>query len=163
MLIILDNIRSSHNVGSIFRTADAFGCQKIYLGGLTPAPVDKYGRENKKVTKVSLGAEKSVAWGQVVSTADLLVKLKKDGHKILALEQAADSTPLGDFSLDKKSKYALILGSEPDGMSPEVLKQADVILEIPMQGQKESLNVAVAFGMAVWHLGALENCQNMLQ
>lgn len=152
MLIILDNIRSAHNVGSIFRTADAAGCAKVYLAGLTPGPLDKYGRENKKVTKVSLGAEKSVLWEQVASTADLLGKLKKDGYTILALEQAANSTPLADFSLQPKVKYVLVLGNEPKGIDKKVLEQCDIILEIPMQGQKESLNVSVAFGMAAWHL-----------
>ena len=152
MLVILDNIRSAHNVGSIFRTADAAGCGKVFLAGLTPGPLDKYGRENKKVTKVSLGAEQSVAWEQVASTLDLLSKLKKDGYKILALEQAPNSITLADFSLKKNLKYALVLGSEPKGIDKKILDQADVILEIPMQGKKESLNVAVAFGMAVWHL-----------
>lgn len=152
MLIILDNIRSAHNVGSIFRTADAAGCAKIYLAGLTPSPVDKYGRENKKVTKVSLGAEKSVAWEQVASTINLLDQLKKDRYIILALEQAPNSKPLADFSLQPQAKYALVLGNEPQGIDDKVLDKCDVILEIPMKGKKESLNVAVAFGMALWHL-----------
>ena len=152
MLVVLDNIRSAQNVGSIFRTADAAGCDKVYLAGLTPAPVDKYGRENKKVTKVSLGAEKSVDWEQVLSTGDLLSALKKDGYVILALEQADNSVALADFSLQPKAKYALVLGNEPQGIDKKVLEQCDVILEIPMQGKKESLNVSVAFGMAVWHL-----------
>ena len=152
MIIILDNIRSCHNVGSIFRTADAFGCEKIYLGGLTPGPLDKYGRENKKVTKVSLGAEKSVVWEQIEPTIDLLSKLKKDGYKILALEQADNSTSLADFSLQPQTRYVLVLGNEPKGIDKKVLEQCDVILEIPMKGKKESLNVSVAFGMAVWHL-----------
>lgn len=152
MLIVLDNVRSAHNVGSIFRTADAAACEKVYLAGLTPAPVDKYGRENKKVTKVSLGAEKSVPWEQVESTTDLLAGLKKDGYKILALEQTANSIPLANFSLQPKAKYALVLGNEPKGIDKKVLEQCDFILEIPMQGKKESLNVAVAFGIGAWHL-----------
>lgn len=152
MIVCLDNIRSAHNVGSIFRTADAAGCAKIYLVGLTPAPVDKYARENKKVTKVSLGAERSVSWEQVESMSLLPTDLKRAGYKVLALEQAQNSISLFDFHPRRKAKYALILGNEIGGLDNRILKQVDTVLEIPMAGQKESLNVAVAFGIAVFQL-----------
>ncbi|MDP1709653.1 MAG: TrmH family RNA methyltransferase [Candidatus Komeilibacteria bacterium] len=150
MIAVLHNIRSCHNVGSIFRTADAFGCEKIYLSGLTSTPRDIYGRENKRVAKVALGAENFLAWEHIKSTARLIDKLKKNGFIILALEQNPHSVSLADFSLEPKHKYALVLGSETEGLSPAILKRADKILEIPMLGKKESLNVSVAFGIALW-------------
>lgn len=155
MIIILHNIRSCHNVGSIFRTADAFGCEKIYLSGLTSTPLDIYGRENKRISKVALGAEKFLPWEHVASTVRLFNKLKKDGFVVLALEQSKRSTSLADFRIDPKNKYALIVGSETDGLSSEILRRVDKILEIPMLGKKESLNVSVAFGIALWQ------CQNL--
>lgn len=154
MVVILHNIRSTYNVGSIFRTADAAGCQKIYLCGITPAPVDRFGRLVKKITKVSLGAEKWVAWEKCNQTLKLLDKLRKNGFKIFAVEQSRKSIPYYKVKLSKKDleKVALVVGSEVKGLSRPILKRSDKILEIPMRGKKESLNVAVAFGVVAFHL-----------
>lgn len=154
MIVVLDNIRSIFNVGSIFRTADALGAEKIYLCGLTPSPLDKLGRLRPKFIKTSLGSEKSVAFEKRVSTARVLNKLKKDGYKILAIEQHKNSTPYYSLLPTTYSlkNIALVVGHEVRGLSGAVLKRADRILEIPMAGMKESLNVAVAFSIVAYEL-----------
>lgn len=154
MVIVLDNIRSDYNVGSIFRTCDAAGCDALYLCGVTPTPVDRFKRENTKLTKVSLGAEHTVPWKSVQSTVLLIRRLKKKRYTILALEKAHGSIPLFDFSLKRfdPSTAALVLGGEVSGLSQDILSLSDHILEIPMRGSKESLNVSVAFGIAVYFL-----------
>ncbi len=156
MVAILNNIRSSYNVGSIFRTADAAGVEKIYLCGITPGPRDKYGRINQKLAKVALGAELSVPHEYCKSAAALIKKLKKEGYKILALEQHKRSmnifTQLVDFRSPQAKKCVLILGGEIKGLPASILKNADKILEIPQKGKKESLNVSVAFGIAIFQL-----------
>lgn len=154
MLVILHNIRSSHNVGSIFRTADAVGVEKIYLCGITPTPIDKYGRPNTRLTKVSLGAEKSIPWQKVKSATALVAQLKRQGYNILAVEQATGSTSLFKVKLATAAarKSVLILGNEITGLPAGIFKRADTIIEIPMVGKKESLNVAVAFGIAAFVL-----------
>lgn len=160
MVVILHNIRSTHNVGSIFRTADAAGSEKIYLCGITPAPRDRFGRVNKKISKVALGAENWILWEKVDRTAAIIEKLKKDGYKILAIEQSKKSVPYYKLKVKsppageagEKSKVALVLGAEVQGLPPAILRRADKILEIPMRGKKESLNVAVAFGIVVFNL-----------
>ncbi|MFH1346836.1 MAG: TrmH family RNA methyltransferase [Spirochaetota bacterium] len=181
MVVILHNIRSLHNVGSIFRTADAAGIEKIYLCGITPAPVDSFGRPRQQLTKVSLGAEKYIEWDASTRSAQaigkLLEKLKKDGYKIFAIEQSKKSIlyykakALSTSLQGSRQKIALILGNEVNGLSSSILKRADKILEIPMRGAmvrqvhhprrtgrgKESLNVAVAFGIVVFKLRELYN------
>lgn len=155
MIAILYNIRSMYNVGSIFRTADAAGIKKIYLCGITPAPVDKFGRARTSISKTALGAEKYVKWEYIKFAPLLLDKLKKQGYKILAIEQSKKSVPYFQMLFPRKresSKKVLVLGNEIKGLSPAILKRADKILEIPMRGKKESLNVAVAFGIIVFHL-----------
>jgi len=152
LVVLLDNIRSSHNVGSIFRTADAAGVEKICLCGITPGPRDKYGRVNQKLTKVSLGAEKNVPYEHCKSIGVLIGLLKKQSYKILALEQNKKSVNIFWFKPVKTEKYALILGEETNGLPGGILKKADKILEIPQRGKKESLNVSVAFGIAAYHL-----------
>ncbi len=153
MILILHNIRSLYNVGSIFRTADAVGIKKIYLCGITPKPVDEFGRSREQLVKVSLGAEKYVGWEHFKSTARLIDRLKKDGYKIFAVEQSKKSIPYYKIkSYETKSrKIALVLGNEVKGLPLSILKKADKILEIPMKGRKESLNVAVAFGIVAFH------------
>jgi len=154
VIVVLHNIRSLYNVGSIFRTADAAGVEKIYLCGITPKPVDEFGKPRTQLTKVSLGAEKYLAWEKVGSTARLLDNLKKQGYKIFAIEQNKKSTPY--YKIPKSyilnSKFCLVLGNEIRGLPLSILKRADKILEIPMQGKKESLNVAIAFGIIAFHL-----------
>lgn len=150
-VLILHNIRSVYNVGSIFRTADAAGVTKIILSGYTPAPTDRFGRARKDFNKVSLGAEKTVAWEQVAKLAPALKQLKKEGYKILAVEQDKKSVSLFDYR-PSHPKIALVFGNEVNGLSNSVLKQADTTVEIPMHGKKESLNVSVAAGVALFRL-----------
>ena len=102
MVVVIHNVRSTHNVGSIFRTADAAGCEKIYLCGITPVPRDRFGRENEKISKVALGAEKWIAWEKVDQTTRLIDKIKKDGYKIFAVEQSSRSVPYQKIKLSKK-------------------------------------------------------------
>jgi len=154
MVVVLHNIRSMHNVGSIFRTADAVGCEKIYLCGITPSPLDRFGRSNGKLLKVSLGAEKYVDWRHYSSVARAIDELKAGGYAIFAVEQNKKSTSLYRLKpiRSQNMKYALILGDEVRGLSAAILKKADKIIEIPMRGKKESLNVAVAFGIVAFYL-----------
>ncbi|OGE76000.1 MAG: hypothetical protein A3C85_00500 [Candidatus Doudnabacteria bacterium RIFCSPHIGHO2_02_FULL_48_21] len=151
MIAILHNIRSGHNVGSIFRTVDAAGFEKVFLCGITPAPLDRFSRPNNEIAKVALGAEKYVPWKRFRSTAAVIKKLKSEGYKILAIEQSKTSIPYFRFE-SASNKTVLIVGSEIRGLPPAILKLADHILEIPMKGRKESLNVAVAFGVVAFRL-----------
>lgn len=154
MVVILQNIRSLHNVGSIFRTADAAGVEKLYLCGITPEPIDSFGKIRPQLSKVALGAEKTVAWEKISSASRLIDKLKKERYKIFAIEQSKKSIPYYKLSgvFTREHRAALVLGSEVRGLSPAILKKSDKILEIPMRGQKESLNVAVAFGIVIFNL-----------
>lgn len=153
MVIILDNIRSINNVGSIFRTGDAAGVKKIYLGGITPGPLDNFGRPLQQFVKVSLGAEKTVAWEKIKSVSRLIVKLKKEDYKIIAVEQSKNSIPYNKSNVKSQmSKVVLVFGNEVDGISKSVLGKCDKIIEVPMAGMKESLNVAVTFGIVVFQL-----------
>ena len=156
MVAILANIRSLHNVGSIFRTADAVGIEKLYLAGITPAPVDRFGQIRLQFAKVSLGAEKFMAWDALARSTPAILKLidrlKKDGYKIWAVEQSKKSLPYYRATTPRGSGVALVVGNEVRGLSPAILKKCDKILEIPMRGEKESLNVAVAFGIVAFHL-----------
>jgi 23S rRNA (guanosine2251-2'-O)-methyltransferase len=152
VIAILDNIRSTFNVGSIFRTADALGVNKIILGGTTPAPIDRFGRERKDIAKVSLGAEKSVSWEYKKNCLDIIKKLKKEGWQIIAVEQTENSVDYKKIKLSKYEKYVFVMGEEVKGVSPEILKIVDVVAEIPMLGQKESLNVSVSFGVALFRV-----------
>ncbi|MFA6227415.1 MAG: TrmH family RNA methyltransferase [Candidatus Paceibacterota bacterium] len=149
-VVVLDNIRSVYNVGSIFRTSDALGVDKIYLCGCTPTPKDRFGRERKDLAKVALGAERNIEWEYAKDTAELLKKLKKEKYQIVAVEQAENSVNYKKVKTGKT--VALVMGEEVNGMSKKVLKLADVIAEIPMQGKKESLNVSVAFGIAGYEI-----------
>ena len=152
VILILHNIRSVHNVGSIFRTADAAGVSRIILSGYTPTPIDRFGRERGDFSKVSLGAEKTVPWTYVKTLGPTLSKLKKEGVFIAAVEQDPHSTSLFEFKLPKDKTLALILGNEVRGVSQPLLRKCDAILEIPMHGKKESLNVSVTAGIALFTL-----------
>ncbi len=164
MLAILHNVRSMHNVGSIMRTADAVGIQKLYLSGITPAPIDRFGNPRPQISKVSLGAEKYIAWEKKYSTLKVLKQLKDQGYKILAIEQSEKAVPyvrfdplsISPFIRGRKRggslKTALVVGNEIKGLPKKILDLTDQILEIPMYGKKESLNVAVAFGIVAYHL-----------
>lgn len=146
--LVLHNIRSTHNVGSIFRTADAAGVSKIYLTGHTPTPLDRFARPRKDVAKVALGAELTIPWEYVRTTGLVITTLKKSGFTVIALEQAATSISYKKYSVKKPT--ALILGSEVEGIAPSLLSKCDAIIEIPMKGKKESLNVSVAAGIALF-------------
>ncbi len=152
MILILHNIRSVHNVGSIFRTADAAGVTKIFLSGYTPAPIDRFGLSRKDFSKVSLGAEKTIPWQQTKTLAAAVTNVKKEGYYVAALEQDKNSIPLFEFKLPKDTLLALVLGNEVRGVSKQSLKLVDAIIEIPMRGKKESLNVSVAAGIAMFTL-----------
>ena len=147
--IILENIRSAYNVGAIFRTADATGVTKVFLTGYTPAPVDRFGRPQPEIEKTSLGASKTTPWEKVDSIAALIVRLQNEGATVVAVELAEGSVPLKEFI--EPEHVAYIVGNEIDGVSKEVLELADVIVELPMLGQKESLNVSVTAGVILYH------------
>jgi tRNA G18 (ribose-2'-O)-methylase SpoU len=149
-IIILDNIRSAHNVGSIFRTSDGAGVTHIYVCGYTPAPIDRFGRTVAEIKKTSLGASETMPW-TAVADADvvaLAATLKQGGYAVVAVEQTPSSVSLSDFVVSEKVAY--VLGNEIDGVSPTWLSVADVVLEIPMQGMKESLNVSVCAGIVLF-------------
>ncbi len=149
LVVILDNIRSIYNVGAIFRTADAAGVSKIYLCGITPLP------PNPKISKVALGAEKFIPFEKIKNTWRLLEQLKDEGYFVISLEQGKkDKKAKNIFQIKqiKTKKIALILGPEVKGLSSKILKRTEFQLEIPMYGQKESLNVAVAFGIAGYEI-----------
>jgi len=158
MIAILYNIRSIHNVGSIFRTADAAGIEKLYLCGVTPSPLDRFKKKRQDFVKVSLGAEDSVTWEKIGSTIDppetldLIQKLKKDGYAIVSLEQNNASLSHTDKKIKVNKNIALIIGNEVDGIPQSILDVSDYIIEIPMRGKKESLNVSVSFGIAAYEL-----------
>ncbi len=146
--LILENIRSAQNVGAIFRTADAIGVSKIYLAGYTPAPLDKFNRPRKEIAKTALGAEKTIAWESVTETVSIVDRLKKEGFSIIAVEQTPKSI---DYKkLETTSQTAFIFGNEVDGVLPETLSVADAVIEIPMRGEKESLNVATSAGIILF-------------
>jgi tRNA G18 (ribose-2'-O)-methylase SpoU len=147
--LILDNIRSVHNVGSIFRTAEAGGVSRIFCVGTTPTPIDRFGLARKDFAKVSLGAENMVPYEHTTKVAEAIRKLRSMGYKIYALELV---TGAKDFRKMKKTnnKIALILGNEVDGVSKTALRLCDEVYCIPMRGRKESLNVSVAAGIGVF-------------
>lgn len=149
-ILVLDNIRSTHNVGSLFRTADAAGISKIYLSGITPDPIDRFGRKRKDIAKASLGAEETVSWEHSNDTSSLLSQLKEEGYFIVAIEQSENSLDYKSIEITKDTVF--VLGPEVEGMSTEVLSLCDVVAEIPMNGEKESLNVSVAGGIALFRI-----------
>ncbi len=144
LIVVLDNVRSMHNVGAVFRTADAFIIEKIVLCGITPVP------PHREIHKAALGATESVDWifEKEISTA--LQNLKKEGVEIIGIEQTTNSQNIDDFSIQKNKKYALVLGNEVEGLSDEAFKSYDAFLEIPQLGTKHSLNVSVCAGIAMW-------------
>ncbi|MEI7709332.1 MAG: TrmH family RNA methyltransferase [bacterium] len=149
-ILILHDIRSVENVGAMFRTADAAGINKIYLTGYTPTPLDRFGRKRGDLAKSALGAEEFVAWEQVKSITTILSKLKQDGFFIIAIEQ--DDKSVDYKKLRLKNKNAFLVGTEVTGIPKYILEKCDVIAEIPMKGKKESLNVSVACGIALFRI-----------
>lgn len=151
IVLLLCDIRSAHNVGSIFRTADATGVRKIFLGGHTPAPLDRFGRKRKDIAKVALGAEESIVWESAADPVAVIRTLKKEGFEIISVEQDERSVPFKQLNR-RSSKLAIVLGSEVRGLPRKILDVSDVIAEIPMRGKKESLNVSVAAGVILYQL-----------
>lgn len=146
IIVILDNVRSLNNIGSIFRTADAFAIEKIILCGITGTP------PNKEISKTALGATESMEWLYVEHTSQAIVKLKQDAYIIIAIEQVKNSIPLNNFIPEKDKKYAIIFGHEVKGVEQDVIDQCDACIEIPQFGTKHSFNVSVSAGIVLWDL-----------
>ena len=149
----LHNIRSAHNVGSIFRTAEGAGFDHVYLSGYTPLPIDRFGRKRCDLAKVSLGAEDSLSWSALEDPVKDIQALKETGAYLVCAEQDSRSIPLGNFNTPYDAKELILaVGEETEGITGDILDLADSIVEIPMLGEKESLNVSVAFGIAAYHI-----------
>jgi len=146
LIVVLDNIRSLNNIGSVFRTSDAFLIEKIYLCGITAQP------PHKDIHKTALGATESVDWEYVEDTLDLIKKLQKENIQTIAIEQADKSIMLQDFIPKKEKKYAIIMGNEVKGVQQEVVSKSDYVIEIPQYGTKHSLNISVTTGIVLWDL-----------
>lgn len=146
LIIIADNVRSMHNVGSIFRTSDAFLVEKIYLCGITPTP------PHREIQKTALGATESVDWQYAENTLDVINQLKKEGWTILALEQTTNSVMLDELKVEKGEKIAIVLGNEVDGVNQEVINLCHKAVEIPQFGTKHSFNVSVSCGIMLWQV-----------
>ena len=144
LAVVLDNVRSLHNVGSVFRTADAFRIEKIVLCGITACP------PSAEIHKTALGAEDAVAWEYVSDTLQAVLALKEAGYETLAVEQAENSHKLGAFVFEKEKKYALVLGNEVKGVRQDVVDACGGVIEIPQHGTKHSLNVSVTAGIVMW-------------
>lgn len=143
--VVLDNIRSLNNVGSFFRTCDAFGAERILLCGITATPPDR------EIHKTALGAENTVEWQYFDRTTDAIESLRGEGYTVVAVEQAEGAVPLGNFDPEEGRKYALVFGNEVDGVSQEAVDMCGRAIEIPQVGTKHSLNVAVSGGVVLWH------------
>jgi 23S rRNA (guanosine2251-2'-O)-methyltransferase len=144
-IIVLDNVRSMNNIGSVFRTADAFRCSSLYLCGITATP------PHREIHKTALGAEDTVDWYYEKEITDAILKLKSEGFIIASVEQVKGAVSLDAFVPDKEKKYAFIFGHEINGVSEHILQHCDLFIEIPQYGTKHSLNVAVAVGVVSWH------------
>ncbi|MBQ1649987.1 MAG: TrmH family RNA methyltransferase [Prevotella sp.] len=167
LIVVLDDVRSLYNVGSVFRTSDAFRVEAIYLCGITATPDevrDEDGtlvrdctlKASQEIHKTALGAEESVAWRYYKTAAEAVAALKADGYTVLAVEQCHGSTMLNDFkpAFGDKKKYAVVLGNEVKGVHQEVVDMCDGCLEIPQYGTKHSLNVSVTAGIVIWHFAS---------
>lgn len=143
-VVVLDNVRSLHNVGSVFRTSDAYRVERILLCGVTATP------PSAEIHKTALGAEDSVAWQYFKDTRDAVNQLHKEGYIVYSIEQVQGSTALQELHLDKAKKYAVILGNEVKGVQQEVVDMSDGCLELPQYGTKHSLNVSVTAGIVIW-------------
>lgn len=146
LVVVLDNIRSAHNVGSAFRTSDSFGIDKVFLCGISAVP------PSAEIHKSALGAEDSVPWEHVDDTLEAVRRLQDDGYTVVAVEQTVHSRKLGTFVRDPGRRYALIFGNEVSGVRQDVVDAADFALEIPQYGTKHSLNVSVSVGVVLWEM-----------
>ena len=146
IVVVLDNVRSAHNVGSAFRTADSFKADKVWLSGICAVP------PSAEIHKSALGAEDSGAWEHVGDTMEAVRRLKEDGYVIVSIEQTVKSVMLDTFRPEKGRKYALVFGNEVSGVAQEVVDSSDFSLEVPQYGTKHSLNVSVTVGVILWHM-----------
>ncbi|ATA90499.1 RNA methyltransferase [Capnocytophaga stomatis] len=146
LIVILDNVRSLNNIGSVFRTCDAFLIEKIFLCGITATP------PNKEIHKTALGATESVDWEYVENTISVVERLKSQGIYVIGIEQAEKSVMLNDFQPEPNVKYAVIFGNEVKGVEQEVVSACDGVIEIPQYGTKHSLNISVSAGIVIWDL-----------
>lgn len=146
VVVVLDNVRSAQNVGSFFRTADAFGIERIELCGISSTP------PNRELHKTALGSELSVAWNYTPTTLECVARLREEGYRIVAVEQIEGAVMLDKFVVERDVKYALIFGNEVDGVADEVADIVDAAIEIPQVGTKHSLNVSVSAGVVMWEL-----------
>ena len=146
IIIVLDDIRSLHNIGSVFRTADAFLIEKIYLCGITATP------PNKEIHKTALGATETVTWEHHENVLEVIANLKKENVKIFAIEQVESAIFLQDFSIEKNKKYALVFGNEVYGVNQKAIELCNGTIEIPQLGTKHSLNISVSTGIVIWDL-----------
>lgn len=144
--VVLDNVRSMHNIGSIFRTADGFAVEKMCLCGITARP------PHREIEKTALGATQSINWEYFDNPVEAVDQLRSDGYRIVAVEQAENSTMLQDFAVVKGEKYALVFGNEVNGVSEEVMEKIDACIEIPQFGTKHSFNIVVSAGIVLWDL-----------
>ncbi|MDB5260676.1 MAG: tRNA/rRNA methyltransferase SpoU [Candidatus Nomurabacteria bacterium] len=149
---VLDNLRSVHNVGSIFRTANAAGIEKIYLCGTTPTPLDKKGNKRSDFAKVALGAEETINWEYHEDSRFMIQELRKKDFYIISLEQDERSIDYKKVNIKNKENIAFVIGGEVEGIQKEIIELSDVVAEIPMLGTKESLNVTIAFGIGVYKI-----------
>ena len=147
--LILENIRSAHNVGAMFRTADGAGVDKIFLVGYTPTPIDRFGRPQSEIAKTSLGACDEIPWEKLGTSREVVEHLQGEGFIVAAVELTEGSVPLKDFSVPKKVAY--LLGNEVTGVEEETMSLCDVVVSLPMLGSKESLNVATTAGIVMYH------------
>lgn len=146
IIVVLDDIRSLHNIGSVFRSSDAFLIEKIYLCGITAVP------PNKEIHKTALGATETVTWEYVENVLDVITRLKEDNVSVYAIEQTENSIMLNDFQPEATKKYALILGNEVKGVHQKAINASDGVIEIPQLGSKHSLNISVTAGIVIWDL-----------
>ncbi len=146
IVVVLDEVRSMHNVGSVFRTSDGFLIESIYLCGLTPQP------PHRDIQKTALGATETVAWKHVTTTQQAIDELKQNGFTVIAIEQVHNSIALNQFKIDKSKKYAIVFGHEVNGVQEEIINQCDFSIEIPQLGSKHSLNISVSAGMVIWEM-----------
>ncbi|MBF0596507.1 RNA methyltransferase [Faecalibacter rhinopitheci] len=144
IVVVLDNVRSMHNVGAVFRTSDAFLIDKIYLCGITATP------PHKEIHKTAIGAENSVDWEYIQDANELVINLKKEGYQIITIEQTEGSVLLNEFKVDSSQKYAIVMGNEVDGVQQSIIDQCNTCIEIPQSGTKHSLNVSVCTGIILW-------------
>ncbi len=152
VVVVLPDIRSSYNIGSIFRTSDATGVSKIYICGYSPCPTDKFNRPQKEIAKTALGAEKQIPWEYKKDVQRVIKNLKEEGFAVVAIEQDERSIAYKKFFKKRGDKIAIVFGNEVEGLPKKIIASCDAVVDIPMLGEKESLNVSVSAGIILYEL-----------